>query len=134
VPVVFHRAFDLTPDPFASLEQLIALGVRRVLTSGQEVTAPAGVAILRALIQQAGGRIEILPGGGINRSTVADLVARTVCVQVHVSLRSARPEPSAAHRPQIRFGTLPTEDCVEVTDTEKVADMVSRLAEPGASA
>jgi copper homeostasis protein len=36
---VFHRAFDVTPDPFEALEQLFDLGFRRVMTSGQEATA-----------------------------------------------------------------------------------------------
>jgi copper homeostasis protein len=40
----FHRAFDVTPDPFEALEQLIDLGFRRVMTSGQEETAYNGAA------------------------------------------------------------------------------------------
>ena len=38
---VFHRAFDVTPDPLRALEELIELGITRVLTSGQKPTAPA---------------------------------------------------------------------------------------------
>src|SRR5262245_66208957 len=51
--VVFHRAFDVTPDPFAALEELIDLGVRRVMTSGQEETAYNGAARIAELVGRA---------------------------------------------------------------------------------
>ena len=46
---VFHRAFDVTPDPFRALEELIDLGITRVLTSGQKNGAPEGAALIRQL-------------------------------------------------------------------------------------
>jgi len=61
---VFHRAFDVTPDPLKVLDQLVDLGFTRVLTSGQEKTAPEGIELIRRLIVHAGDRIEILPGCG----------------------------------------------------------------------
>ena len=61
---VFHRAFDVTPNPFKALEQLVDLGITRVLTSGQKDTVPEGVELIAELMERAGKRIEILPGGG----------------------------------------------------------------------
>ena len=52
--VTFHRAFDVTPDPFASLETLIALGVDRVLTSGQEASVLEGLPLIVELMRRAG--------------------------------------------------------------------------------
>jgi copper homeostasis protein len=120
--IVFHRAFDVTPDPFAALEQLIDLGVRRVLTSGQEASAYNGAATLAALIQRAAGRIEVLPAAGINRFTVADVVARTGCTQVHASLRGRRADHSTAARPHISFGmaTSHGEAYYDATDVDAV--------------
>jgi len=66
LPFTFHRAFDLTPDPFQALEHLIDLGVERILTSGQENSADLGIDLLQQLKEKANGRITILPGGGIN--------------------------------------------------------------------
>ena len=87
VAVVFHRAFDTTPDPFVALEQLIDLGFTRVMTSGGARTALAGADIICQLIERARDRIEILPAGGIAPAHVRELVARTGCRQVHGSFR-----------------------------------------------
>lgn len=62
----FHRAFDVISDQASALEQLIGLGVNRVLTSGGESSALKGMKQLNELRRQAGGRIEIMPGAGIN--------------------------------------------------------------------
>jgi copper homeostasis protein len=84
---VFHRAFDRVKDPLDALETLIALGVSRVLTSGGAKTALEGADRIRALVERADGRIEILPGGGIREENVEQVVRRTGCTQVHLSRR-----------------------------------------------
>jgi copper homeostasis protein len=115
---VFHRAFDVTPEPLAALEQLIDLGVRRVMTSGQQPTAPHGAQLIAELIARAGSRIEILPAGGINRDTVADVIGKTHCAQVHASLRSRRTDGSRSANTRVSFNApspLP-EDVYEATD------------------
>lgn len=89
---VFHRAFDRVRDPARALEQLIDLGVRRVMTSGQQPTALRGARLIADLVDQAAGRIEILPAGGVRPGNVAAIVSRTGCAQVHSSLR----EPGGA--------------------------------------
>jgi copper homeostasis protein len=97
----FSRASHLPPWKKAhliALEQLIDLGVRRVMTSGQQESALNGGACIARLIEQAAGRIEVLPAGGINRFTVADVLARTSCDQVHASLRLTRFDHSTATR------------------------------------
>jgi copper homeostasis protein len=85
--VVFHRAFDVCADPFTTLEKLIDLGVTRILTSGQARTAVKGIGILIELMERARGRIEILPGAGVNPSNAAELADRTGCGQLHGSFR-----------------------------------------------
>lgn len=89
LPFTFHRAFDESIDQAAALERLIALGVERVLTSGGAKTAPEGAARIRQLVVQARGRIEILPGGGIDPTNVARLVQETGVREVHFSVRDA---------------------------------------------
>ena len=89
LPVTFHRAFDVFPDRSEALERLIGLGVERVLTSGGAPTAPEGTEEIRRLVVQARGRIEILPGGGINPNNVARLVQQTGVREVHFSVKDA---------------------------------------------
>ncbi len=66
----FNRAFDWTPNPFEALEQLIALNVNRILSSGQESYAEKGIFVLQQLKKLAKGRIIILPAGGINSENI----------------------------------------------------------------
>lgn len=89
--VVFHRAFDLIRDPSAALEQLIDLGIARVLTSGGATRAIDGAERLRQLVRQADSRIGVLPGGGIGPDNVVDLVRQTGVSEVHGTFRGARP-------------------------------------------
>ena len=128
--VVFHRAFDVVRNPMAALEQLIDLGITRVMTSGQEASAYNGAANIAGYIRRAAGRIEILPAGGINRFTVADVIQRTGCNQVHASLSTACKDRSASRRPQVSFGgaVKQLEDEYTVTDAESVRRLRSALA------
>jgi copper homeostasis protein len=126
---VFHRAFDVTPDPFAALEQLIELGFRRVMTSGQEENAYNGAARIAELVARAAGRIEVLPAGGINRFNVADVVARTGCTQIHTSLQRSRTDPSTAARPHVYFDkAFPRpQETYDATNPLAVADVRALL-------
>lgn len=82
--LVFHRAFDATPDLFASLETLITLGFTRILTSGGSDTALEGASTLRRLVEQAKGRIEILPAGGVRASNARAILAQSGATQLHL--------------------------------------------------
>ena len=81
--VTFHRAFDMTPDPFTALETLIGLGVNRVLTSGQEATVLEGLPLIAELVRRAGDRVIIMPGGGITERNVARIVAEAKPREMH---------------------------------------------------
>lgn len=76
--VTFHRAFDMTRDPAEALEAVIRTGAERILTSGQQPSAPAGLSVLANLVKQAEGRIEIMAGAGVNAHNVEQLRAAGV--------------------------------------------------------
>lgn len=117
---VFHRAFDLTPDPFRALEQLIELGFTRVLTAGgARGPATSHADVLRGLMERAAGRIEILPAGGIRPHNAAALIRATGCTQIHSSCRSADAEtPLSADDAFGRLGT----DANLIADLRRVVD------------
>lgn len=89
LPVEFHRAFDRTPDLSRALEDAIAAGCTRVLTSGGAATVIEGAAALAALVQQASGRIEIAAGGGLRVANAAELAAAWPGRHYHGSLGGA---------------------------------------------
>lgn len=92
LPVTFHRAFDEVEDQSAALEDVVAAGARRVLTSGGAASAIQGAGRLADLVRQAGTRLTILAGGGVRAANAADVIARGVH-EVH-----ARHETEAATR------------------------------------
>ena len=88
--VTFHRAFDMTPDPFEALETLVGLGVDRVLTSGQEATVLEGLPLIAELIRRAADRIIVMPGGGITSRNVERIIAAARPREIHfAALESA---------------------------------------------
>jgi copper homeostasis protein len=86
--VTFHRAFDRCADSFKALEELIAIGCERILTSGQQPTAPEGIALITALNQKANGRIIIMPGSGVRVDNIREIADKTGCYEFHSSLRA----------------------------------------------
>jgi copper homeostasis protein len=82
--VTFHRAFDMARDPYRALEDLVGLGVDRILTSGQEPSVLEGLDLIAELVQRAGDRVVIMPGGGTERN-IAKVVARSGVREVHVT-------------------------------------------------
>jgi len=82
--VTFHRAFDMTQDAFAALETLIALGVDRVLTSGQEPSVLEGAPLIAELIKRAGARIIVMPGCGITLRNLPRILELCRPREVHV--------------------------------------------------
>lgn len=85
--VTCHRAFDSTPDAAAALEQLIAWGIGRVLSSGQATTAYEGRFLLKKLVQQAEGRIAVMPGAGISPKNIGDISTETGARDFHMTGR-----------------------------------------------
>ena len=87
--VTFHRAIDVCRDPARALEAIIALGCERVLSSGRAASAPEGAARLRALVEQAGDRIVVMPGAGIDDGNIAQLRQLTGAREFHASAKRA---------------------------------------------
>jgi copper homeostasis protein len=126
---VFHRAFDVTPDPFRAVDELVDLGITRLLTSGQCDTVLEGLPLIARLVEYAGDRIQIMPGGGIKPHHFDDVIARTRCRHIHVAAWKSLRDASTSHRPAVTFGgaLYPPEDRYDVTDRAVVGDLAKRL-------
>jgi copper homeostasis protein len=127
--VVFHRAFDVTPEPLKALDQLIELGFTRVLTSGQQRSVPEGAELIKKLITRASNKIEILPGGGIRTHNVRSIIAQTGTNQVHLSAFGQQLDKSTHHRPHITFGGAlhPPEDRYDLIDSTTIQSISDLL-------
>jgi copper homeostasis protein len=111
LPVTFHRAFDealrasVYPHLFAALDDVIATGATRLLTSGGAPTAPEGAAQIRQLIQAAVNRIIVMPGAGIHANNFPTLHRITQAQEFHAGLGTVLPYNSSdysAFESQIR--------------------------------
>ncbi|SMG58735.1 copper homeostasis protein CutC [Cedecea sp. NFIX57] len=89
--VTFHRAFDMCHHPLQAFEQLAALGVARILTSGQQQTAETGISLLRELKQHSGAPI-IMAGAGVRLSNLNKFVANGI-EELHSSAGRSVPSP-----------------------------------------
>lgn len=98
--VTFHRAFDLCSDPAQALEDVVALGCERILTSGAQAAATEGAPLIRRLVAQAGDRIAVMPGAGITAQNIASLAAATGAREFHASAKRQRPS-GMHHRPSV---------------------------------
>ncbi len=127
--VTFHRAFDMCREPYRALEQIIALGCERILTSGQEASAEKGIPLLRELVQRADGRIIIMPGCGVREHNIRLIADETGACEFHFSGRSAVESGMEYRNPKVSMGgTVKIEEYSrDVTDSEKVAAMIARL-------
>ena len=96
--VTFHRAFDFCVDPFQALEDLISLGVDRILTSGQKNTALEGAPLLKELIEKADNRVIIMPGSGINSQNLPSLIKDTGAREYHLSASRFLPSPMLSEK------------------------------------
>lgn len=119
--VTLHRAFDMVADWRAAVDQAVALGVTRILTSGAAASAPAGVARLAEVFAYAAGRIAILPGAGITAETVGAL-RHLPLTEVHASCAG----PVDADPAALAFGfASPT---ARRTDAGRVAALKAALS------
>jgi copper homeostasis protein len=124
--VTFHRAFDMARDPYQALEDLIGLGVDRILTSGQEPSVIEGLDLIAELVQLAGERVIIMPGGGTERN-IGKVVARSGVREVHVTGTTSVESAMQFRNPRVFMGgeLRPPEYSRLTTDPERIRQLRS---------
>ncbi|MGB4588296.1 MAG: copper homeostasis protein CutC [Clostridiaceae bacterium] len=124
---VFHRAFDCTIDPFKTIEQLIEIGVDRVLTSGHRPKAIEGKELIKNLQEKFGDRIEILAGSGVNATNANELMEMTGIHQVHSSCKDWLHDPTTStDYVSFSYGTTPNENGYEVVSHDLVRKLIEQ--------
>lgn len=72
----FHRAIDMANDYEQAVEDIIAAGCKRILTSGSYDKAIDGIGNIAKAVEISRGRIEIMAGSGVvaaNAKALADV-------------------------------------------------------------
>ena len=100
----FHRAFDMSRDLEESLEDVIAAGADRVLTSGGEQKVEDGMSALAKLVLDAKERIAVMAGGGITESNVHRIMEATGVREIHASVRVQVPSPMRHRNEKVSMG------------------------------
>ncbi|WP_340610286.1 copper homeostasis protein CutC [Xenorhabdus bharatensis] len=101
--VTFHRAFDMCCDPLNTLEQLTELGVKRILTSGQQSSAELGLHLLKELVQATRGP-SIMPGAGVRASNISKFLEIGV-KEVHSSAGKIVPSRMIYRKAGVRMSS-----------------------------
>ncbi len=116
-----HRAFDMSANPFRAMEDLISLGMDRILTSGQKQDAAQGAELIRELIDKSYGRIIIMPGSGVKEHNFKALIQQTGAKEIHIHLEKQESSKMIFRQPGVfmsKQGQSEFEHCI--TDWERI--------------
>ena len=117
--VTLHRAFDMTRDPFQTLEDAITLGCKTILTSGQEKNALVGAPLLRQLHEAAAGRIDIMAGCGVKKENIREIYELSGITTFHTTARRGVIDSGMRYRKQTVSMGLPSLSEYELWQTDE---------------
>ncbi len=120
---VFHRAFDCVENPYKAIEQLIDLGIDRLLTSGLKDKAYDGLDLIKDLNDKYSDKIEILAGSGINYQNAKEIIEKTGIHQVHSSCKDFINDVTTTGE-NVSYAYLSNEDKYDVVSLELVKKLV----------
>lgn len=123
----FHRAFDMVRDCKKELEVLISLGFNHLLTSGCDSSALEGAPVIKQLVQQADGRIAIVPGGGITERNLERILTGTGVKEFHCSARTSKSSLMQYRNSSITMGATygASEYSTKIADTQRVTAFIN---------
>lgn len=125
---VFHRAFDCCNDSYRAIEQLITLGIDRILTSGAQATAIQGSELIKKLQERYGKQIELLAGSGINAANARELIEECGINQIHSSCKKWIIDPTTkTDTVSYAYGTGAFSDCYDIVDAAKVKALIESI-------
>ena len=121
--ITFHRAFDRCNDPLKGLEDIIATGCKRILTSGQVPNVGDALSLVKKLVEKAAGRIIILPGSGVRATNCKNIIDATGALEIHSSARKPIPSSMKFNTPSMN------ENMVSIgVDEQEIKAMLNSLS------
>jgi len=120
--ISFHRAFDRCKDPFIALEEIIATGCKRILTSGQVPNAADAIPLLKKLVEQAGDSIIIMPGSGVRSNNIKEIMQATGAKEMHSSARQMQTSKMSYTKDSMKENMQATG-----VDAEEIKKMLEQL-------
>ncbi|KHT59171.1 copper homeostasis protein CutC [Photobacterium gaetbulicola] len=127
--LTFHRAIDQCLEPMAALDTIMQHNCERVLTSGLEANAFAGIPMLKQMVAHCGEHLAIMAGAGVNANNVTQIVQQTGIREVHLSGKSTRPSLMRGYASSAHMGNADLDDfTIPVTDPGKIAALVKALS------
>jgi copper homeostasis protein len=120
--ITCHRAFDLTSDPYKALNDLISIGIDRILTSGQSDSALVGAPLIRELINRTQDKIIVMPGHGIKEYNLEQVIHQTGAKEFHLYLTKNVSTSMQFIRENVKMGKsdLSEYDTI-IVDKERIA-------------
>lgn len=127
--VTFHRAFDMCADPVKSLEDVISSGASRLLTSGHKNKVTEGTSLISKLVKNAGSRIIIMPGSGLDESNIESIARITGAREFHLSARKIIDSEMVFRQQGLTMGSTPgfPEFSRKVADSQKIINIINIL-------
>ena len=126
--VTCHRAFDRAVNPEQALEDVIALGFDRILTSGQQPKAEQGIDLLAKLNRQAAGRIILMAGSGVTEQNIRRIHEATGLTEFHFSGRESFGSGMQYVNPNLYMGRPgANEAALDYTTTNRVFATIAQL-------
>ena len=71
--VTFHKAIDEINNSLDYIDDLVNIGIKRILTSGGKVTAFEGKDLINEMIKKSNGRIKIVVAGKVTKENLNEL-------------------------------------------------------------
>ena len=71
--VTFHKAIDEITNPLIYIDDLVSIGIKRILTSGGKATALEGKDLINEMIKKSNGRIKIVVAGKVTKENLNEL-------------------------------------------------------------
>ncbi len=137
LPVTFHRAIDMTPSPFAALNDVLRTGANRILTSGGAPNAKRGMREIARMVETAKGRIAITAASGVTADSIAVIAEHTGATEFHSSARTEFDSPAQFRKRGMAMGDIRDREYKQFVVREEsvraLASSLERLVEERAA-